>query len=95
MPGGASRAATATIILRHGAGLAAVAVLLGVAGARPLARALSTLGMGRLLVDMPWLDPVAFALVPVLVLATAAIASGLPARRAARVDPVQALRSEA
>jgi ABC-type lipoprotein release transport system permease subunit len=44
---------------------------------------------------MHWLDPVAFVAVPLLVLSTAILASWLPARRAARVDPVEVLRSEA
>jgi putative ABC transport system permease protein len=37
-------------------------------------------------------DPLTFAVVPVLILAVAAIATQIPARRAARVDPMVALR---
>jgi ABC-type lipoprotein release transport system permease subunit len=40
------------------------------------------------------LDPVTFALVPVVLVATAAIAVAAPAWRAARVDPVVAFRAE-
>jgi ABC-type antimicrobial peptide transport system permease subunit len=40
------------------------------------------------------LDPLAYAGVLVLLIAAAAAASALPARRAARVDPVTALRWE-
>ncbi len=83
------------LFLRQGTGLALLAVVLGLAGAIPLARGLSSLSMGRLLVDMHWLDPVAFVAVPVLVLSTAVLASWLPSRRASRVDPVEVLRSEA
>ncbi|MGH7522761.1 MAG: FtsX-like permease family protein, partial [Gemmatimonadales bacterium] len=39
-------------------------------------------------------DPVIFAIVAVVLLAVAALASFIPARRAARVDPIQALRAE-
>ena len=40
------------------------------------------------------IDPVTFGVVPVVVLCVAAAASYLPARRAARVDPLTVLRSE-
>jgi putative ABC transport system permease protein len=92
---GAARRDVARMVLRQGTGMALLAVVLGVAGAIPMARALSTLAMGRLLVDMHWFDPIAFGAVPLLVMATAVLASWLPARRAARVDPVEALRAEA
>jgi ABC-type antimicrobial peptide transport system permease subunit len=40
------------------------------------------------------LDPVTFAIVPLVLLATATIAVAIPALRAARVDPVVAFRTE-
>jgi len=40
------------------------------------------------------LDPIAFTVAPVVMTIAALIATWLPARRATRVDPVQALRSE-
>jgi ABC-type lipoprotein release transport system permease subunit len=39
-------------------------------------------------------DPVTFVAAPVFLLAVAVLASMAPARRAARVDPVEALRAE-
>jgi putative ABC transport system permease protein len=39
-------------------------------------------------------DPLIFGLVAVVLLAVAAVASFMPARRAARADPMQALRSD-
>jgi ABC-type lipoprotein release transport system permease subunit len=40
------------------------------------------------------LDPVTFAVVPLVLIATAAIAVAAPAWRAARVDPAVAFRAE-
>ena len=50
--------------------------------------------MEALLFGVSTTDPLTFALVPVLLAAVALLASWIPARRAARTDPVNALRAE-
>jgi ABC-type antimicrobial peptide transport system permease subunit len=63
--------------------------LLGIAGAAGLSRLL-----GSLLYGVAALDPATFLLTPLLLVATALLASYLPARRATRIDPVTALRND-
>jgi putative ABC transport system permease protein len=77
------------LILAQGAGLAAIGLALGVAGAFALTRALATMLFGISLTD-----PATFAGVPLVLGLVAIVASYLPARRALRVDPIDALRNE-
>jgi predicted permease len=72
-------------------GLQVVAV--GLAAGLVVAFACS-LYLTALLVRVPAGDPQTFLSIPVLLLAVAALAVWLPARRAARVDPMEALRAE-
>jgi len=66
-----------------------IGVGIGLVAAFGLARLLTSL----LFQTKTW-DPVSFALVPVLLIAVAVIAVWLPAQRAIRVNPVDALRYE-
>jgi ABC-type lipoprotein release transport system permease subunit len=50
--------------------------------------------MGALLYDVQAVDPIAFASMPFLMIGVGIMASYMPARRASRVDPTEALRSD-
>jgi ABC-type antimicrobial peptide transport system permease subunit len=78
-----------TLVLRQGLVLSAIGLGIGIALALGLTRL-----MEGLLFGVGARDPLTFALVPVALLTVATIASYLPARRAARVDPMVALRAE-
>ncbi|HWA09649.1 MAG TPA: ABC transporter permease [Opitutaceae bacterium] len=77
------------LVLRHGLGLAVLGLAVGTVAAFALARLLQ-----NLLYEIKPTDPLAFAGVSLLLLTVAAFASWLPARRAAKVDPMVALRCE-
>jgi ABC-type antimicrobial peptide transport system permease subunit len=77
------------MILRQGVTLALVGIVVGVVGAFALTRLMTTL-----LYQVEPSDPVTFTAVPLALVAMAAIASYLPALRATRVSPVQALRMD-
>lgn len=75
------------MIVGHGMYLAAVGIALGIVGSLGLTRVLQNLLFGV----KAW-DPVVFTLVPLVLSAAALVAVWFPARRATRIDPVQALR---
>jgi hypothetical protein len=86
---GARAGDVGAMVARHGLGGVAGGIAVGLAGSLALGRVLSTLLFGI----RPH-DPATFAAVTVVLLGVAVAASVAPARRAARVDPVQALRVE-
>jgi len=77
------------LVLRHGMALALTGVALGLPAALLLSRFLESQ-----LFEVSAADPLAYASVSVLLLVIAAVATLVPAWRAARVDPLQALRAE-
>ena len=86
---GAERRRILLLFTGQGLMVAAVGTIIGVAGALALSRWLSQLVFG-----VEPTDPVTFVLVAGLVLAIAALACYVPARRATRIDPLAALRTE-
>lgn len=86
---GASRSRIRQLILRQGGSLVLAGLLLGLVAGLLIARALSVR-----LVGVQFNDPLTWALVLGLVGVVAAIACWLPAARAARIDPMVALRRE-
>ena len=85
--------ATAGLVLRQvlaqGSRLAFIGIAMGLAGALLFVRLLRTMIFGVSLTD-----PVTFAAVALVLAASALVASVIPAKRAAGVDPMRALREE-
>jgi ABC-type antimicrobial peptide transport system permease subunit len=86
--GAQQRAVTRTFV-RYGAGLAALGVLIGLGAA-----AVVTRFMAAILYGVGALDPLTYVGVALALAASAVLASWLPARRAAAVDPAEALAAE-
>ena len=78
-----------SLVIRQGALLVGVGVMFGLVGALVASRALESLLFGVTTLDLPTLTAV-----PVLLVTVAIAACYLPARRATRVDPMDALRYE-
>jgi putative ABC transport system permease protein len=86
---GAERRAIFRLIVGRGLMLAGIGVVIGAAAAIGLTRFIQTL-----LVDVRATDPPTFAAIVVLFIGVAVAACGIPAYRAARVDPMVALRTD-
>ena len=86
---GAERTSIFRLVLGHGMSLMAIGIIVGLVGA---------VGVGRVLVSILYnvraLDPAAVATAVFSLLTVALIACCVPARRATRVDPIVALRTE-
>jgi predicted permease len=86
---GAQARSVVRLVLRQGSAQLAVGVLLGLGFAAVLSRGLATMLFGV----KPW-DPAVFAVVVATLSVSGVAACLIPARRATRVDPIDALRYE-
>jgi len=86
---GADRFMVLGLVLRDGVRLTLIGAVIGAMASVVAARALK-----HLLYGVAPTDPLTFAVVGLLLVAVALVASYLPAARATRVDPVEALRTE-
>jgi len=86
---GATDRAVLGLVLRQGLSVALAGAAIGLAGAFALQRL-----MASLLFGVHGADPLTFVAVAVLLTVTALAATYIPARRAARIDPIVSLRTE-
>ena len=86
---GADRRDVSRMVLRQGMILAGIGVVVGLVAAVGLTRLMSSLLYG-----VEATDPMTFGVVAAMLVAVALVASYLPALRASRTDPLEALRFE-
>ena len=86
---GAQRADVLALVFREGAALTVVGLIVGLAGAFVATRLLTSF-----LFEVKAHDLMTFAMAPICLALVAGVASLIPARRAATVDPVRAMRAE-
>jgi putative ABC transport system permease protein len=86
---GSSRRDVVMLVFRSGFVLVAAGIVLGLAAALTLARVMRTM-----VFQVSTADPLVFGAIAMLLLATAACAAWIPARRAGRLDPLVTLRAE-
>jgi predicted permease len=86
---GADRTTIRKLVVWHGMRLTLVGVALGIGAAFGLTRLIASFLFG-----VKYWDPLVFITVPVILAAVALLAVLLPANRAARLDPMQALHDE-
>ena len=86
---GADEKSIVRLVVRRGMALGLAGVGVGIVVAFVLTRTVSSLLYG-----VSAIDPVTFLAIPLVLVAVTAVASYVPARRATRVNPVEALRDE-
>jgi len=86
---GATRADILALVLRQGMTMTGVGLVIGLCAALAAARALDAMLFG-----VSWLDGLTYLGATLLLFVISGIACFIPARRAASIDPMQALRSE-
>jgi len=92
---GATQGQVVKMILRQGMTLTLLGVVLGLAGAYVLTKYVeSRMALSSMLYGVKVTDPLTYGIIAVLLTVVALVACYLPARRAAKVDPMIALRYE-
>ena len=86
---GADSREVKSLILRQAMGPVVIGGLIGIAGCAAVSQILKSMLFG-----VSAHDPVAFVIVPIVLMSVALVASYIPARRATQVDPMVALRYE-
>jgi ABC-type antimicrobial peptide transport system permease subunit len=86
---GAQRERVVRLVIGQGLTLTLLGIVVGVAGAYAMTRMISSLLFG-----VAPADPLTFVVVAFVFVGVASLASYLPARRAASVDPIIAMRAE-
>jgi ABC-type antimicrobial peptide transport system permease subunit len=86
---GAQRQTLISMFVRHGLLLTGVGIACGLVASFAVMRLMSSL-----LFNVSPLDPITYSAVTIVVVFTAYLACYLPSRRAATIDPVDALRAE-
>ena len=77
------------MFVSHGLMLAGIGIAIGLAAAFAFMRLMSSM-----LFEVSPVDPMTYAMVSLMLMAAAALASYVPAMRASAVDPLEALRAE-
>jgi putative ABC transport system permease protein len=86
---GADRSKIRSLVIWHGMRLALVGVAIGIAAAFALAHLIASFLFG-----VKWWDPMVYITVPIILSITALLAVWIPAQRASKLDPMEALRTE-